>query len=314
MVYGVGIALAVLTGLLWGGIGVIVGTIRRHEVNVSHFFTLSSCISAAGSWLVLSTSPASAPPAGRMVELVIICVISGCAGILGMLSMEKAMQAGAVAWAIGQSAMVIPFIAGIFLWQAPFTLPALIILVVMTAGTVLLARGQHLCSSRTLQAGASLHNGPGGSSWLIFALGSFVLFGVQQTVSSLPSAWPDWTDRSGWRSAFTLTASGVFMLILCWRQWLRLGPARILAAKWRWLVGLSVIYACFVVSSQSLLFQAMDRLYDCGLLQMTYPLAISVCMLSVALWDVIVWRRSRPPCYWLGMFLLVSGVFLCASV
>ncbi len=118
-----GLILILLTGLVWGGIGVVLGVASRRKLNVLAFIAFATALSSVAAWVVLAKWPQLlAGSVDRPVPLVMILVVAGIAGTVGMLCLQRAMTAGAAAWTVGQSAMVIPFLVGVLFLGEPMRL------------------------------------------------------------------------------------------------------------------------------------------------------------------------------------------------
>ena len=109
-----GLALILLTGLAWAGLGVVSGTVARRGLDAAAYLTAGTLASTLVGWILLPNWPVLL---GGEVErgAAFIPLIFG-AGLLSTASfffLQKAMTGGAAAWAVGQSAMVITFVVGI---------------------------------------------------------------------------------------------------------------------------------------------------------------------------------------------------------
>ena len=105
-----------VTGLLWGWVGIIFSTAITKKFDFYAFMLISSLFNVIGAWVLIPDYAAVA--AGNLSSIaLLVMIMAGVAllGSAGFLIMRNAMNNGGhhgIIWAIAQSAMVIPFIAG----------------------------------------------------------------------------------------------------------------------------------------------------------------------------------------------------------
>jgi len=203
---------------------------------------------------------------------------------------ETGLAVGAAAWTVGQSAMVIPFLAGVmFLGDAMRVCGGLGIAVI-------------LCSLASFCKGDLDSESPG-QPWLGFALIAFVFLGVQQTLSSIPSSWDGWSDTAGLRVPIVLTAGAIPLVCAVVLRRVPIGQG---------IWGLALGYAALVVLGQMLLFRAMDNLRTEGRLSLAFPLALGTCIVIVSIWDIVTKRQWPDRFTMAGIVLGLAGVILLA--
>jgi len=288
---GMGLILIILTGLAWGGIGVVLGMAARRRFDVLPFITIATVVSCIVVGVFFVRWPVlMAGPVDRLLPLTLVLAGAGVAGVSGMMAMQKAMTAGAAAWTVGQSAMVIPYLAGILFLGDPLR-PGGVLGVLL----IMLSLASFFKDSQRSRVG--------GMGWFRFALLAFVLLGVQQTLSSLPSSWDGWSDAANLRPPLVLLAGAIPLTLLVI---LRARPID------RRMVGLALGYAVFIISGQVLLFRAMDCLRVEGRLSLAFPVALGTCIIFVSLWDIIVLRSGFSRLTLLGIVLGAAGVIMMA--
>jgi len=290
-----GLMLTLLTGMVWGGIGVVLSLAVRKRLNVLPFMAAANALASVGAWMFLvKWGPLLDGRVEHPLSLVLLLSMAGIAATIGMLFLLKAMDAGAAAWTVGQSAMVIPFLAGVLFWGEPLRM----------GGACGLAA---ILASLLAFAGARPSDTGDGATpnrrWLLQALLALVFLGAQQTLSSIPSSWEGWKDSAELRGPLILTAGALPLLFLVIRR--RLWPER---DAW-WLAGL---YAGLGIAGNLLLFAAMDSLRTEGRLALVFPLALGTCIVLVALCDIVLWKRRPCRFAWIGIALGTLGVILLA--
>lgn len=120
-----GLTLILLTGLVWGAIGILMGVVARRRLDIFVFTAAGTLLGSVAAWVVFpqwTVLLEGQIPRGS--SLILFLSIAGIAGVCGMLCLQKAMIAGAVAWTVGQSAMVIPFLWGVLFLGEPLRLLA----------------------------------------------------------------------------------------------------------------------------------------------------------------------------------------------
>lgn len=289
-----GLLLILLTGIVWGGIGIVLAVVARRQWNVLAFLSAATTLAAAGSWVFLAHWPSLlAGHVPRALPLVLLLTVAGIIGIGGMLSLQKAMTAGTAGWTVGQSAMVIPFLVGILFLGEPPRLVGVLGLLAILGSLVAFSR-----SRKTSDSGSVSDHG-----WFRHALLALLLLGLQQSLCLIPSAWEGWNDTARLRIPLLLTSGAVALITVAGKK--RLLPERSIRLP-------VTLYATLVIGGQVLLFAAMDRLRAENRLALAFPIAIGVSMVAMALWDRLAWRNRPDRPAWVGILLGLLGVVLLA--
>ncbi len=280
-----GLIYILLTGLSWAGIGVVSGTVARRGLNATAYLTAGTFIAAVASWIFLPNWPVLL--AGEVDRGAVFIPLIFGAGLLSMASfffLQKAMIGGAAAWAVGQSAMVIPFVVGLFLFgEAAATVRLLGVASIV---------GSLLAFMKVRQSSPTQEG-----HWLPAAILSMLLAGACQVMASVPSSWAGWEDSAGLRIPLIQTAG--LVLLLCMSVYSRRWPTKM---EWKW----GVAFAVVAFAGLLLLFAGLDHLGREGRLALGYPLALGSCIALVALYDILVWKH--PHCRW--RFLGIAGCLL----
>lgn len=286
--------LILLTGVVWGGVGVVLGFVARRQWNVLAFMSAATTLAALGAWAFLAHWPRLlAGHVPRALPLVLLLTTAGIVGTGGMLCLQRSMTAGAAGWTVGQSAMVLPFLVGILLLGEPPRLAGILGLLAILGSLVAFSR-----SRKTPGSGLIPDHG-----WFRHALLALLLLGIQQSLCLIPSAWEGWCDTARLRIPLLLTSGALALIVVSARR--RLRPERGIRL-------LATLYAALVISGQVLLFAAMDRLRAENRLALAFPIAIGVSMLAVALWDRLIWKNRPDRSAWVGILLGLLGVVLMA--
>jgi drug/metabolite transporter (DMT)-like permease len=291
-----GLVLIFLTGVVWGGIGIVLGFVARRRWSVLAFMSAATTLAALGAWAFLAHWPSLlAGHVPRALPLVLLLTAAGIVGTVGMLCLQRAMTAGAAGWTVGQSAMVIPFVVGILFLGEPPRLAGMLGLSAILGSLVAFS-----CNRRAPVSGSAADPG-----WFRQALLALLLLGIQQSLCMIPSSWEGWTDTARLRIPLVLISGAAALLAVSAKR--RLCPEHGI-----WL--LATLYAALVVGGQVLLFAAMDRLRAEDRLALAYPIAIGVSMVAMALCERWVWRNRPTRSAWAGILLGLLGVILLASL
>jgi len=262
----VGILLALAVGAIpWTGIGAIYGLVAARKINVYNFNAAVYGICAlAAAPLVHWQSLLTVGDAGRIPELVLVISLSGILDALGMILIIKQMEAGstAIPWTLAQMAMVWPFLFGvIFGGDRPMWL-AWGGIIAMLACVAMLGRSQRAHDDATCQSGIRF----------LKPFAGFVVIGLAQTLSTIPSYWKGWEDTANLRTFLSVACPAVVLIGLCACRRIRLT---------RQTLGYGALGALATLAGFIGLYAALDLLGRQGLASVSYPLAVGACVVGV---------------------------------
>jgi multidrug transporter EmrE-like cation transporter len=305
-----------IAGLLWTVIGIIISQVARHGHGMLSFLAAGAVLNAAASWILLPRYGVLAKGAiAEMGRLAVVMFLAGAGSAVGTLLAGHAMRQGhhGATWTMVQSAMVIPFLAGVFIWRDRVGLPDVAALVLILTSIVLFGRaGTAVASDRGGAEGGTQR--PGGAetpsrlavrqvSWWVVALAAFVFVGLQQVLHTMPSRWPGWDDTGRLRvplaMAGTLVAFGAALLF-----------RRKLPDRRSWIP--AALLAVCVVPSHVLLYRGLDALATSGRAGLGYPVAVGTCVIAFATYSVGVLREPTTREHVTGLVLGIAGVVLMA--
>ena len=115
------ILLMLLTGVLWGVVGVLFGMAPEEKNRLYAFFSLNGILFNAFVWI--TQAPSASAPVGEVLRLAGLIVPSAIMEVFAFLLLKYAMNRGSqgIAWCIAQSAMVISFLCSISFLHNPST-------------------------------------------------------------------------------------------------------------------------------------------------------------------------------------------------
>lgn len=283
-----GVLLIVLTGLIWAVIGAFFSHVAQRGLKVLAFgMVMTVCVSFL-AWGLLCHWPAVLHGGlPRVREFVPLMALAGILNWSGMLLIMAAMRRGhqAGSWTVSQSAMVVPFLAGIIFWHDRPTLPNMM-------GAVLILLAVVVFGLRSARQEPGSHARP----WFHIALMAFCIIGISQTFCTIPSHWAGWSDAGGLRVPVFTSAALAFLATACAirREWP--GRREVVAGSLCSLAGLAGNYTFFA---------GMDLMAARHLVALVYPTAIGVCMTAFVLYTRF-WGRERLG--WGGLAALGLGV------
>ena len=245
---------------------------------------------------------AGLPPAGAPVAATAaLLVLCGLFNFFQLDIMAVAMARGpnGLIWALIQSALVFPFLVGVLFFGSRVTVLNSLGVLAVLAGILLQGR----------RKGESLNG-----KWLLPALLAFVVTGVTQVTSNMPSYLAGAESiESCWRSLYFTLGLGGGMLLknLLWEHgshrrqtWAHLAHGR----TWRYAIALGVVD---ILGSLFVLYRGMDALAQAGVGAIAYPVAVAASIISFELYALACLREKRSGTQRLALLLLLLGaVFL----
>ncbi len=295
-----GLGLNLIVGLLWAGVGVMFSQISARRLPAQLIYCLGCGFVALVGWIALVDW--SVLLSGQMPKLgatIFWMTLAGFANIGGMSLMIHTMSLGhrGLTWAIGQSAMVVPFVASVLIWRDPVAPVGYMGMLCLLAALALISRrhkgtGEFARCSKS--AAADRH-------WLLMAFLTLIVIGLSQTSMTVTSRWPEWEDAANLRLPVTYTASAALMLVFTLIQRKPLT---------RRLLPWGLLYGAVALTSFTMLFACLDLMADNGLAGIVYPIAIGVCITGFSIYSRLVLKESMKPASMAGLILCLLGVVL----
>jgi len=295
----IGVLLLIGTGLAWAFTGVLLSYCAQRRIAATVLLGPQSIV---GLTIIFATLPSYSQlrlgmPAGGWI-LAALMLAAGTINACGLLTLQHAMQRGhhGMTWAIGQSAMVLPFLLGVLVFgESPsvwrFVGLGAILISLFTFGRV---RSTPVAASA--QAAQPI--------WLPIALVALVLLGASQILSSLPSHIPALTDSARLRIPMFYLGNGAIMIVL-WAQRGSRPDKRVLT--------LALVGAMTGVTGMLALFRGLDLLAAARLTSLGFPIAVGTCIVGFALYSAGILREPLTRTHIIGMALGVVGLALLAS-
>ena len=282
-----GLLLLILTGICWVGIAVVVSRAARKRLEIDFIqFAASLVIASAALCAMLFRSPLAGGSAAEKVVLCLGVLFAGMCNYLMIRWMRRAMVLGncGAVWGITQSAMICPFLMGIFLFgvaPTPFRI----------GGLLLILLGIRLFSTTRPK------RGPNPRGWLLPTLGAFAASGAAQCFANLPSYWDFIRMSSELRAA--LVQTGTIALFLATAPFRR-KKLRITGTAMPILL-LSLVQ---ILSLFFFFYRGLNLVAEQGCGAIGYPVAQGSCIAGVLLYSRFV---LKEPCSW-NMVLAFGAV------
>ncbi len=284
-----GIAFALLAGCCFAVGAGLFAEVSRRGLPFMLFLSIGAMIGLAISLLVIVDWPA-VNSEKRIGEMSLWIIPGALANVAGHLAMSRAMSTGRapVAWAIGQGGQSVTFIATVLIWNETAGIFSWLGLGLVLAGVALLSQ------AKTGSADVSPRRG-----WIFWSLAAMLIYGVNQTLMSVPSHWQGWHDSAHLRLPITLGSIG-FAGIMC-----SLGSDR---HVFRRLLPWGVSYGIVICACFAMIYLSLDRLGAAGAAAIAWPLACSMGVVGYAVWEHAVQHRHVTRAEIFGIAVVVAGI------
>lgn len=296
-----GVALSVLTGLVWTAMAAVFSHIVGGRGRVLGLLTVSGLIALVGfAGLLVRWSVVWNGPVPHGLALAVTQTASGAFTALGYFAMQRAMSRGphGLVWTIGQSALVMPLLFAVIWFGQPLRPWAGGGVLLLLISLVVLGR------VRGHDADGTPHHG---AAWLGWALLCLLMFGAAQTLASMPSQWPDFMDIARVRPA--LYALGMFVCYLAalWRPNGHGGRADV-PVPWRG----AMLHGLLTIASLLCIYAALDALGAVRQAGLMYPITVAVSVVAFLIYTAVVRKENPGPWGYSGAALATLAIILMA--
>jgi len=290
-----GLLLLLITGVLWCICGVLFSIVSRKKIDFAVVMSVTTALNSLLCWLFF-VDYEKITNAPEVRSLVGIMFLVGILSSLAFIIIQHAMKDGphGIIWTISQSAMVIPFLAGILLFQEP--------LLFWNGGGMLLV----FCSFVLFGIKKNtppITNQNVSSKWFWLALSSFLVLGTSQAFSTVPSYWTGWVDSANLRpplmsAGFALGYSGVMFY--------RKKRPTTESLKY------SLLITLFTLPSYFTAYWSMDALSAFNKVSLVYPVSVGISIIGFGFYSLGVLREKSSWSSRFGMIIAVTGLGLLA--
>lgn len=296
-----GIGMAIIAGCLSTVVGIAMSHLAKNKTGIYGYYILNAFLTILLCIIFLvKFSTAENTQNGLSLSSTGIYVIgSGILSALGTLLLQSAMQYGhnGLAWAICQSAMILPFMAGVFFFGQKASSLNFIGLSVITTGIFLgLGSGDNQEKNQLTS-----------SKWFILSLSAFVMLGSSMTLCSIPSYQSNISDNYNIRPAMIYIGFliGILLISLVKRK-ANFGfsvPVCILATA----------MAFINVVILKMLFGALDTLAAYGMASIVYPLCIGTAILGFSVYSILIMKEKSDYKAYAGAGGIITGMLLISA-
>lgn len=280
--------LSLLTGLIWAAVGAIFGKAPGDRKKLISFFAVYSVIYCFSSLLLI---PAQKTGWGEMMKLAAVMIPASAADLTGFWLLKKVMDSGpqSIAWAGIQSAMILPFLGGMFLPGVHTTCFGWTGVLFMLTGLALLAKGKK-STAKENAAGEKRF-------WIILGC-AFLMTGTAQFLRLLPNYMSLSPTALAWRISL-----GAFVALITWN-----GIAATAGYDLKGIWKTALLYGVVVLCGQYSFYQAADAAAECGWSSAVYPAAVGTCILLFSVYRVFFKKEKLSLYGWLGILFIISGI------
>ncbi len=285
------------TGLGWTITGSMLSYMARKGISVVTLLVPQILLSVVLASIFLPDYKALTT--GHVVGLLPLAILLIGAGILnaaGILVLQAAMRAGhhGTAWSIGQSALVVPFLTGISCFHEP--LPLGRILGVAAIITSLVAFG--MAQEKQIGSSPAVTSSKSRRGFLL-ALAALFIFGIAQTIMSLPSHLPGLTDTARLRVPLLYLGHSVVYLGWWWRK-----PEKLQLH----VTVIAALCSIVAITSTLLLFLGIDRLAKVEMASVGFPVAVGCSIICFAIYSALIMREQFSRWHAIGLTAALSGI------
>lgn len=291
-----GLLLTFAVGILWSLVGVYYKLMAKWDLSVFNI----SLVTGGMSLLVLTGNlifNLSGGGSGAAVPLpdagyLLFVLASGFVNSGGSLILQRSMVHGksCVTWAIGQSALVIPFLSITLIFGEPWNL-------YRVAGTAIILAGMVILSLRSGGDSAAPRPGYG----IALALIAFAVLGLAQSMTAATSFFR-YEDSAGVRPV--LQSIGALLAVVAGKMLLHDKGFR-LNSKALNIILLLVIQGVIATLLQ---FKALDLLKADNMNNAFFPIAIGICIAGYSIWSMAFFREKPNRYIIAGTLGILAGI------
>ena len=266
-----GITFALFTGLCWSAIGIVLSRCAKEKLDVVTYSLFQTALAAAVCF-ILYASP------GKIIfdsGFFLLCAVILAAAVLNAAAqylVKRAMDSGCYSpvLAMAQTAMLFPFLFGVFFFGNEINVPNM-------AGIALLIAGILLPCRKGFRK-------PG--HWLIPALAALFCYGTLQTLYLLPSHLKSLADPAALRPALACFGNviGWSIISVTRRKKLQIN---------RSIVQMAVVMCILHAASVKTFFLALDAFGAAGTGGIAIPFMLGVNLAAFGLYTFLFLKEKR---------------------
>lgn len=300
----IGILLTCVIGLLWSFVGVFFKLMANWKLPPYNVSVITGTLGLILQLIFVTKtgkfiSGEAALPTWGYAAFVLF---AGFANSGGSYILQRSMLYGksGVTWAIGQCALVVPFLSITIIYSEPWNMLKL-------AGAGAIVTGMAVIAVRNSRKDQT--DAPKPRYGVQLALASFAVLGLAQTMTSSTSFFA-YTDPGVCRPLIA-SLGGLLATFVCKIYLKDKGfyfPKKLLFVV--------LLLASQAVLVQALQFFALDRLQACGMNGVFFPIAVGLCIAGYSVWSVLFFKEKSSALFIGGVSAILAGIacFCIAAV
>lgn len=300
----IGLLLTCGVGLLWSFVGVYFKLMANWKLNPYNVNIITVLIGIVINLTFVTKTGDFI--SGKMLfptwGYVLFVMMASFVNASGSYILQHSMLYGksGVTWAIGQSALIIPFFSITILYSEPWNLFKL-------AGTGAIVAGMITIAIRNMQKSQAA-DAPNPRYGLQLALAAFVVLGIAQSMTSATS-FLSYSDPGVCRPLIT----GIGGLFAAIAGKIYLKDKGFYFPKRLYPVALLLAIQSVVVTVMQ--FFALDHLKACGMNGIFFPVAIGLCIAGYSIWSVLFFKEKSSRLFYAGVAMILAGIAgFCVTV
>ncbi|MEM9883182.1 MAG: hypothetical protein AAF800_09725 [Planctomycetota bacterium] len=293
-----GLILILAAGAVFCLMGVVFSVTARRGLDMVPLMAVSGGGLAVGGLGWVDVGALRAEPVADLGRLAAVMVSAGAVSTAGMAAMHAGMKRGpqAPVWTIGQSALAVPFVAGVVVFGDTAGVVRWSGLVAILIGLVLFGLAKRPPNGPSQPPG-----GEPASGGLPLAFLAFAVIGLSQTLMTVPShtsADPDPASLRVTLIGLGRMAGGIGLAV---GLRARFGRAVLL-----WGAGMALLS----LSSTSLMLAGLDALAAHGRAGIGFPVAVGICILGFVAYRIVTGREPAQPTRLAAIAACLAGIVL----
>ncbi|MBQ9788129.1 MAG: hypothetical protein IJW31_00820 [Lentisphaeria bacterium] len=292
-----GIIAMVLVGCSWTLCGYVMGKAPKKNINVSSLLLLGALIAFLFSLSCGILTVSKLPSARGVLSCFAVLTLCGLANYFQLTLMSKAMQRGpnGIVWSITQAGFVWPFFMGIVFFGVHLSWAMMLGFASVIVSLILFGLTK---------------NETGKGKWKLLVFSAFLVTGISQSLSNLPSYFSEMNQvSSAFRTAFWSLGLMIGAVVGNVKNfgnfWGELKNSAKSFEVWK--------YACILqlfelICSLLLLYRGMDSLSRAGAGAIAYPLMVCSCLICFEVIALLILREKRTLLQIIALILCMLGV------
>jgi len=290
-----GLVLAFVVGILWSFVGVFYKLIAKYDLSVFNISLAGSVFSFFITLIFITKTGAFCTGEIALPGWKYILFVLAATGInmAGSLVLQRSMVHGksGVTWAIGQSALIIPFLSITLIFGEPWS-------AIKVGGTLAVILGMIVLSMRP---GGKDEQLPRPLYGIVLALIAFFVLGIAQSMTSATSFF-DYEDKGDLRPLLAVIGSA--FVTVCGKYIMKDYGFRLNKKA----LIIIVLQAVQGVIATWLSYVAMDKLKSVGMNGVFYPIAVGTCIAGYSIYSVVFFKEKSNVFLVTGTAAILTGI------